>query len=55
MGVLGCPNIYELGHNYDVNELFVTSFCINCFYHGIDWIYSSVETIYAFDFRVWYF
>ena len=55
MGVLGCPESYSWTYNFEYNEYFLTNVCINCLYHGIDWIYTSVETIYAYDFRIWYF
>lgn len=55
MGVLGCPTIYNWSYNFESNNFYFTSVCLNSLYHGIDWIYSTVETLYAYDFRVWYF
>ena len=55
MGVLGCPEFYKWNHQFEANEFFFTNICTNCLYHGIDWLYTAVETIYSYDFRVWYF
>lgn len=55
MGVLGCPEFYKWNHQFETNEFFFTNICTNCLYHGIDWLYTAVETIYSYDFRVWYF
>lgn len=53
--VLGCADFYSWEHVFELNQYYFTNYCINCFYHGIDWMYSTVETIYSYDFRVWYF
>jgi len=55
VGILGCPDVYDWKYQFEVNEYFVVCYCFNCLYHGIDWIYSTVETVYSYDFRVWYF
>lgn len=55
MGVLGCPEFYKWNHQFETNEFFFTNICTNCLYHGIDWLYTAVETVYSYDFRVWYF
>ena len=33
--------------NYDV--------CVHTMYSGIDWVYTYVETLYAYDYKVVYF
>lgn len=55
MGVIGCPNSNLQVLNYSQNELFLTNTCTNSLYHGIDWIYTFVDTVYSYDFKVWYF
>lgn len=29
--------------------------CLDCFYHGTDWIYTFIETFWAYDFKLFYF
>lgn len=55
MGVLGCPEFFTWHYSFDENEYYFTSICVSCLYHGIDWIYSVAETIYSYDYKVWYF
>ena len=55
MGVLGCPEYYKWNYQFEANEYFFTNLSTNALYHGIDWIYTTVQTIYCYDFRVWYF
>jgi hypothetical protein len=55
MGVLGCPEFYKWNHQFESNELFFSNVSVNFFYHGIDWLYTTVQTVYSYDFRVWYF
>ena len=55
MGVLGCPNFHIRNFEFEKNEFFITNTCANCLYHGVDWIYTFVDTIYSYDFKVWYF
>ena len=55
MGVLGCPNFYIQNFEFEKNEFFITNICSHCLYHGIDWVYTFADTIYSYDFKVWYF
>jgi len=55
MGTLSISEFYMWSHIFEVNEYYFTNICLNCFYHGIDWIYTTTETYYAYDFSVWYF
>ncbi len=58
MGVQGFLNL-----NYIVNDSYEYSFYfrdfinynVDALYHGIDWVYTTVQTVYCYDFRVWYF
>jgi len=52
---LGLQDIFSQANllNFDDSSMFLTS--LNSLYHGIDWIYVNVQTLSAFDFRVWYF
>jgi len=54
MGVLGCTEL--ISPNFFNNQLTSSYFdvCSNSLYHGIDWIYSSAQTVFSYDFRVWY-
>ena len=38
-------NTYNSG--YDV--------CVHSLYNGIDWVYTSVETLYIYDYKIVYF
>lgn len=53
MGVLGCSNFYIEKEFQKSELLFDTNF--NFLYHGIDWVYTFVDTIYSYDFKIWYF
>lgn len=55
MGVLGYPEIFNYNINFETNDYFLTSLCVNCLYHGIDWIYTSSDFFLSYDFRIWYF
>lgn len=55
MRVLGSPDFYSISYEFEVNDYYLTSLCFNCLYHGIDWLYTSYQTIYSYDFRLWYF
>ena len=55
MGVLGCPDFHLKSFEFEKNEFFLTNVCSDCLYHGIDWVYTFVDTIYSYDFKVWYF
>ena len=55
MGVLGCPNFYSQNFDFEKTEFFTANVSSNYLYHGIDWIYTFVDTIYSYDFKVWYF
>jgi hypothetical protein len=45
------PSIIEM---LNINEYYLLNTCLNCLYHGVDWMYSFVETLYVFDFIVVY-
>ena len=55
MGVLGCPDYHLQNFEFERNEFFLTNVCSDCLYHGIDWVYTFVDTMYSYDFKVWYF
>lgn len=37
------------------NYFYFLDMCTNCIYHGVDWIYTFVEDLNPYDFKVWYF
>lgn len=55
MGILISPeiNISSLNSNFD-NQYFL-NFCSSCFFHGIDWIYSSYTNFSFLNIKIWYF
>jgi len=55
VGVLGYHRFFFPSYRFDIYEFYYTDVCSSCLYHGIDWLYTAVETIYSYDFRVWYF
>jgi len=55
MGVLGCPDYHLQNFEFERNEFFLTNVCSDCLYHGVDWVYTFVDTMYSYDFKVWYF
>lgn len=55
MGVLGCPDFHLKNFEFEKNEFFLTNVCSDCLYHGVDWVYTFVDTMYSYDFKVWYF
>lgn len=54
MGVLGCTEL--ISPNFVNNQINTSYFdvCSNSLYHGIDWLYSTAQTIFSYDFRIWY-
>jgi hypothetical protein len=54
-GNLGSPELYNWSNQFELIENNFTNLSSNFLYHGIDWIYVSVQSINAFDFKVWYF
>lgn len=41
-------------NSYNVKNKELMDVCSDCLHHGIDWVYTSVQTMYTFDLRVWY-
>lgn len=55
MGILVSPEINSFAHNYSLQSDYILNFCSNCFFHGVDWIYSSYTNFNFFNFKIWYF
>lgn len=55
LGNLGSPELYSWNSQFETNALQLNDISSNFLYHGIDWIYVSVQSISAYDFKVWYF
>ena len=55
MGVLGSPEFYKLSNTLDVTSFKILDVCVNCLYHGVDWLYTNVAYVSIYDFKVWYF
>lgn len=55
MGVLGSPEFFNFSNSFEINDLIFFNYCSNCLYHGIDWVYVSFNSFFAYDFRIWYF
>ena len=54
LGVLGNIKFYFLSPYFDMNMELSNNSCLGCLYHGINWLYTYCETIYAYEFRTWY-
>ena len=52
---LGISEFYSQNFQFELIEQNIINFSVNFFYHGIDWLYVSVQSLNAFDFKVWYF
>ena len=37
------------------NDFYFIDLCTTCLYHGVDWIYTTVETVTVYDVKFWYF
>lgn len=55
LGALGTPQFFNWNSNYETLELNLTNVSTNFLYHGIDWLYCNVQSIEAFNFKIWYF
>lgn len=56
MGILGSLNPTLLLDDFILNNNdILLNNCINCIYHGSDWIYTFVETFWSYDFKLYYF
>lgn len=55
MGVLGYPELFSFKTEFDFNNFYFTTVCSNSLYHGIDWVYTTADIVFSYDFRVWYF
>ena len=49
MGVLGYTD------NTIFNDFYFIDLCTTCLYHGVDWVYTTVETVTVYDVKFWYF
>jgi len=54
-GVLGSMESYYWNSKFEVLETNLTNISTNFLYHGIDWIYCNVQSVSAYDFKIWYF
>jgi len=58
MGILGSLNstllLDEFLIDNSTDSLLINN-CLNCLYHGTDWMYTFVETFWAYDFKLYYF
>lgn len=54
-GVLGSMESYYWNSKFEILETNLTNISTNFLYHGIDWIYCNVQSIAAYDFKIWYF
>ena len=44
-----------LGYSDNVTQDTFLNTSNNCLYHGIDWIYTFTESMYAYEFKILYF
>lgn len=54
MGISGSLNNLFL-NNFNYDNFFLTNYCINCLHSGVDFLYTYVEILYFYDFKVLYF
>jgi len=58
MGVLGysyiCNDTTSM-KSVDIFNIFDFEICVNALYTGFSWLYTCVEFVYAYDYKITYF
>lgn len=55
LGALGTPQFFNWNAKYEILDSNLTNLSSNFLYHGIDWIYTNVQSVESYNFKVWYF